>query len=116
MTLPNLIKFIFLIIPLFPSILYSQLNESDTISLKANLSLTGFWQAGNVQTTIFRARSEVSLKPVRGLVFTTKNSYVYKEFGQSKADEDVLSLNFLYYKPKQKVSPFALSFSIFLSK
>jgi len=52
----------------------------------------------------------VRYRPWEQWDFTTRNSYVYQEFGQQKADEDILSLNFLSFKPKAKVSPLALAF------
>ncbi len=91
-------------------LLSAQINESDTLKLKANLSLTGFWQAGNVETLIFRAKSDLSVKPWKKWVFKTNNSYVYQEFGKEKADEDFLSLNFLYFNPERKFYPLALGF------
>ena len=93
-----------------PILLLAQINESDTFNLKANLSLTGFWQGGNVETFIFRAKSEVSFKPAKKLVFKTINSYVYQAFGKVKADEDILSLNFLYFNPERKIYPLLLGF------
>ena len=87
------ILYYFLFLPIFLS---AQINESDTLNLKANLSLTGFYQGGNVETLIFRAKSDLSFKPLKKWVFKTKNSYVYQEFGKEKADEDILSLNFLH--------------------
>jgi hypothetical protein len=100
----------YFILLLFPALLSAQINESDTLGLKANLSLTGFWQAGNVETLIFRANSDVSFKPLENWVFKTQNSYVYQEFGKQKADEDILSLNFLYLHPERKVYPLLLGF------
>jgi hypothetical protein len=47
----------------FPILLSAQINESDTLNLKAKLALTGFWQSGNVETLIFRAKSDLSFKP-----------------------------------------------------
>ncbi len=94
----------------FPLFLSAQINESDTLKFKARLSLTGFWQGGNVETLIFRASSDLSVKPGKNLVFKTKNSYVYQEFGKEKADEDILSLNFLYFKPERKIYPLLLGF------
>ncbi|MEM1324207.1 MAG: DUF481 domain-containing protein [Bacteroidota bacterium] len=94
----------------FPLLLSAQINESDTLILKADLSLTGIWQEGNVETFIFRAKSEVSYKPWRQWVFKTRNSYVYQAFGKEKADEDILSLNFLYFNPQRKFYPQALGF------
>lgn len=93
-----------------PVILSAQINESDTLNLKAKLSLTGFWQSGNVETLIFRARSDVSYKPWKKWVFKTQNSYVYQEFGLEKADEDILSLNFLYFNPERRIYPLLLGF------
>lgn len=95
---------------LFPYLLLAQINESDTLSFKANLSLTGFYQGGNVETLIFRAKSDLSFKPLKKWVFKTQNSYVYQEFGKQKADEDILSLNFLYLNPERKIYPLLLGF------
>ena len=85
-------------------------DKSDTLKLKASLSLTGFWQGGNVETVIFRAKSDVSYKPLKKWVLRTKNSYVYQEFGKEKADEDILSLNFLYFDPEREIYPLLLGF------
>ncbi|NND15682.1 MAG: hypothetical protein HKN89_05110, partial [Eudoraea sp.] len=103
-------KKVFYYLLLLPFFLSAQIDESDTLNLKANLSLTGFWQGGNVETLIFRARSEVSFKPWKKWVFKTQNSYVYQEFGREKADEDILSLNFLYINPERKIYPLLLTF------
>lgn len=103
----NKIFFILIISPFFLS---AQINESDTLNFKADLSLTGFYQGGNVETFIFRAKSNMTLKPLRQWVFKTQNSYVYQEFGKQKADEDILSLNFLYLNPERKLYPLVLGF------
>ncbi|GAA4885751.1 hypothetical protein GCM10023311_05700 [Flaviramulus aquimarinus] len=94
----------------YPIFLSAQINESDSLKLKANLSVTGFWQSGNVETLIFRAKSDVAVKPWKKWVFKTKNSYVYQAFDKDKADEDILSLNFLYFNPDRKLYPFVLGF------
>jgi hypothetical protein len=94
----------------FPVLLSAQMNESDTLNFKAKLSLTGFWQGGNVETLIFRAKSDVSFKPAKKMVFKTINSYVYQAFGKVKADEDILSLNFLYFNADRKIYPLLLGF------
>ena len=103
-------KKLFYILLFAPTFLFAQINESDTLNVKAKLSLTGFFQGGNVQTLIFRAKADVSFKPIKNLVFKTQNSYVYQEFGKEKADEDILSLNFLYLNPDRKFYPLLLGF------
>lgn len=94
----------------FPIYLFAQTNESDTLKLQASLSSSGVFQGGNVQTVIFRVNSDVSYKPWKKWVFKNKNSFVYQEFGKTKADEDILSPNFLYFNPEQKVYPLLLGF------
>ena len=101
------VVYLFLIIPMM---LLSQVNESDTLKVKASLSITGFYQSGNVETFIFRAKTDLSVKPWKNWVFKNQNSYIYQEFGKEKADEDILSLNFLYLNPNRKIYPFALGF------
>jgi hypothetical protein len=103
----KILLFFLLILPFTKN---AQINESDTLTVKADLSLTGLYQGGNVETIIFRAKSGVSFKPLKKWVFKTQNSYVYQEFGKSKADEDILSLNFLYFNPKRKFYPLVLGF------
>lgn len=97
-------------ISLLPLSILAQVNESDSVKLKADLSLTGVFQGGNVQTVIFRAKSEASYRPWKKWVVKTINSYVYQEFGRVKADEDILSLNFLYFNPERKIYPLILAF------
>ena len=108
--MPKVLNKLFYIFLLLPMLLFAQINESDTLKIKANLSLTGFWQGGNVETLIFRAKSDLSFIPFKNWVFKTNNSYVYQEFGKEKADEDILSLNFLYLNPDRKIYPLLLGF------
>jgi hypothetical protein len=100
--------FIFLVIPIC---LFAQTDESDTLKFQARLSLSGIFQGGNVQTVIFRANSDLSYKLWEKWVFKTQNSFVYQEFGKQKADEDILSLNFLYFNPKKRIYPLLLGFA-----
>jgi hypothetical protein len=88
-----------LITPLFT---LAQINESDTLKVKANLSVTGFYQGGNVETLIFRTKTDFSIRIWEKWVFKNQNSYIYQEFDKEKADEDILSLNFLYLNPEKK--------------
>lgn len=103
-------KHLWIWIWLLPVGAWAQINESDTLDFKAKLALTGIFQEGNVETLIFRARTDISAKPLSSLVFKTSNSYVYQAFGGQKADADILSLNFLYLHPERKVYPLLLGF------
>jgi hypothetical protein len=100
-----LIAFLFL-----PFLTDAQDTKTDTLKLKASLSLTGFWQSGNVETLIFRAKADLSYRFAEKWVYRTRNSYLYQEFGNEKADEDILSLNFLSFSPDRKTFPLVLGF------
>lgn len=103
-------KRLVLIFFVLPICLFAQTDESDTLKLQARLSLSGIFQGGNVQTVIFRANSDLSYNLWKKWVFKTQNSFVYQEFGKQKADEDILSLNFLYFNPRKKIYPLLLGF------
>ena len=94
----------------FPIFLSAQINESDTLNVKASLAITGLYQGGNVETLIFRAKTDLSFKPWKKWVFKNQNSYLYQAFDKEKADEDILILNFLYLNPERKIYPFVLGF------
>ncbi|MEM9053365.1 MAG: DUF481 domain-containing protein [Bacteroidota bacterium] len=83
----------------------SQTPEADTLKLKASLSLSGIYQTGNVQTLIFRAKSDISYRPWRKWVYNNRTSYLYQAFDREKADQDIVSLNFLYFNPDQRFYP-----------
>lgn len=97
----------FLVFPIFIS---AQINESDSLKVKASISVTGFWQGGNVETLILRGRTDFSAEPWEKWVFKNTNSYVYQAFGKEKADADFLSLNFLYFNPERRFYPQVLGF------
>lgn len=106
----KLLPKVLLIVGVISRALNAQINDSDSLSFKADLSISGFYQKGNVETIIFRAVSNTSFKLNNRLVLKTQNSYVYQEFGNVKADEDLLSLNFLYLDPGKAMYPLALAF------
>lgn len=104
---------IFILLLFLPVFLEAQTDESDTLNtdtlkFKADLSLTGFWQSGNVNTLIFRAKADLKWKPLEKLQIRSQNSYLYQEFGKEKADEDILSLNFIEYNPEKRFFPLAI--------
>jgi hypothetical protein len=99
-----------LVLLVFPIFLSAQINESDSLKVMGSLSLTGFWQSGNVETLILRGRTDFSVKPWKKWVYKNTNSYVYQEFGNVKADADFLSLNFVYFNPERRFYPQVLAF------
>ena len=56
-------KQILLFFFLFPIFVSAQINESDSLKVKASLSFTGLWQSGNVETLILRGRTDFSIRP-----------------------------------------------------
>jgi len=105
-------KKLFYCLVFFPFWLSAQTSEGDTLKsngdslkLKASLALTGLFQSGNIETIIFRAKSDISYKPLNKWLFNTRNSYLYQEFDRDKADLDIVSLNFLYFSPDAIWSP-----------
>ncbi len=87
---------------------YAQLNESDTARFQFRAEASGAWQQGNVDLLVLRGRLELVSNSHHPIVFKTQNNSLYQEFSGFKADNDINSRNYLYWKPKQKVYPFAM--------
>lgn len=101
-------KFI-IILAVLPFITQAQINESDTARVQLRSSITGNYQAGNVQLFALRGRIELSATG-KNIVFKTQNNGLYQSFFKTKADADLFSRNFLYYRPQQRVYPFVMGF------
>lgn len=91
-------------------ILSAQLNESDTLRFQGRVSLTGASQKGNVELLTVRGRLELSYAPGQVLVYKSQNSLLYQEFSGRKADADLFSRNYLYYRPSKKLYPFFIAY------
>jgi hypothetical protein len=87
---------------------YAQLNESDTARFQLRAGITGVWQSGNVELLALRSRLEMVTNGKKNFVFKSQNNSLYQEFSGFKADNDLNSRNFLYYKPQKSFYPFAL--------
>lgn len=90
---------------------YSQINESDTVRLQTRLAITGAWQTGNVAMFTTRNKLDLTVTPIEYFVFKTQNTYLYQAFFNKKADEDLSSRNFIYWKPQKTVYPFVMFFA-----
>lgn len=88
----------------------AQLNESDTTLVQVRASLTGTIQQGNVDVTTVRGKLDFTLSPVRDWVFKSQNSSLYQSFYATKADNDLFSRNYVYFRPWQRVYPFGIGY------
>lgn len=87
----------------------AQINESDTLKFQLRATLTGNFQRGNVNVTSIRSKLDFSYSPLNNWVFKSQNSSLYQSFA-AKADNDIFSRNFLYFNPKNRIYPYAISF------
>jgi hypothetical protein len=96
---------LFVLIILLPLLGFGQTPESDTLTLKASASVSGLYQTGNIETLIFRAKTDISYRPWDKWIYNNRTSYLFQEFDKVKADEDIVSLNFLYFDPDRRLYP-----------
>ena len=92
-------------------IAFSQLNESDTSRFQFRLSSTGAWQEGNVSIFAIRSSIEIVSNGKKSFVFKSQFNNLYQEFGHKKADHDLYSRSFLYYRPSTTLYPFTMLFA-----
>lgn len=110
MKLDFTILFVAIVMLLFSSIAIAQLNESDTMQSQFRAALSGTWQKGNVELLAIRGKLELVSNGKKSLVFKSQASSLYQEFGNRKADNDLYSRNFLYYKPRARFYAFSMAF------
>jgi hypothetical protein len=105
-------KTLFILVILFCAIgkIFAQLNESDTIHFQLRASITGNYQQGNVEVLNVRSKLDFTFWPHKNWVFKSQNSSLYQAFFSTKADNDVFSRNYLYYKPQHKLYPFMIAY------
>ncbi len=88
----------------------AQINESDTAQIQIRASLTGNYQKGNVDLLVIRSRVDALYAPTKEWVFKSQNNSLYQAFYDKKADNDVFSRNWLYFKPQKRFYPYIISF------
>ena len=88
--------------------MFAQINESDTTRFQLRANLTGNYQQGNVTVTTIKSRFDFWYAPVSDWVFKSQNSSLYQSFYKKKADNDIFSRNYFYYKPHNKIYPLLL--------
>ncbi len=95
---------------LFAGIATAQIHEGDTLRVQVRSALTGSYQTGNVDLLAIRGKLDAVFKCTPNLVFKSQNSHLYQAFYGKKADNDLFSRNYLYFKPHQKVYPYAIGY------
>ena len=90
--------------------LMAQLNESDTLRFQWRGTLTGNDQHGNVEVFTLRSKMDAVYAPVKDWVFKSQNNSLYQSFYGKKADNDLFSRNYLYFRPQQRIYPFAIAY------
>lgn len=88
----------------------AQLNESDTLKFQLRASLTGNYQKGNIEVLTIKSKIDFTYSPIKDIVFKSQNSSLYQQFYKVKADNDIFSRNYFYYKPQRRIYPFAIAY------
>lgn len=99
-----------LLLSLSCTLLQAQFNESDTVKFQLRTSFTGNYQRGNVNILTLRGRLDITYAPLKNLVFKTQNSSLYQELFSAKADNDIFSRNYIYFKPRKRLYPFGIAY------
>ena len=92
------------------TITQAQLDESDSAKTQVRLVLNGNRQKGNVNMAMVRGRMDFLFRINPDFIFKTQNSLLYQEFFEKKADQDIFSRNYLYFKPQNKFYPYAIGY------
>ncbi len=85
----------------------AQLNESDSIRWQVKLNATGSVLDGNVARTLLLHRLEVA-HANKNWGLSTRNDYQYGTTRYMLTESDVISTNFFYFKPLNKVYPYLM--------
>lgn len=88
----------------------AQLNEADTIKFQLRSSIGGNYQRGNVEFLSIRGKLDFSIVPNNTWVVKSQNSTLYQAFYSRKADQDIFSRNYLYYKTEHRFYPFGIGY------
>lgn len=93
------------------TICQAQLNESDTLQKQVRASLTANYQKGNLDIFTVRTKLDVLQKFSKHFSFKSQNNSLYQSFYGNKADNDINSKNYLYYRPNKKIYPYAIVYA-----
>lgn len=88
----------------------AQLNESDTARLQMRMAFSGNYQQGNVELLSLKARGDLTVHAGRYWVYKTQNASLYQQFAGRRADQDLFSRHYVYYRPERRLYPFGISY------
>jgi len=88
----------------------AQINESDTMKLQLQISLTGNYQRGNVELLTLFSRNEFLIRPFSNWALKTQISSLYTKFSETQVDNNIFSRNVLYYKPERRLYSYISAF------
>lgn len=103
-------KFFILAILFTASKLHAQLNESDTTKFQLRITAGGNFQKGNVEVMTIKSRLDFTYAPVNNFIIKSQNISLYQSFYGRKADNDIFSRNYLYYRPQRRIYPFGIAY------
>lgn len=85
----------------------AQLNESDTLPLQLKLTTTGSYLDGIVSRLLLINRAELAYaNPQWGI--SSRNDYQYGQTFNRQTEADLVSYNFLYMRPLQRLYPYVM--------
>ncbi|MEQ9118993.1 DUF481 domain-containing protein [Fulvivirga sp.] len=88
----------------------AQINESDTTKFQLQWLSGGSYQTGNVELLRINNQFDLTFKTTSNLVFKSQNNHLFQEIVSKKADNDLMSKNYLYYQPQRRLYPYAVTF------
>jgi hypothetical protein len=88
----------------------AQFNESDTMKLQLQISLTGNYQKGNVELFTLLSRNEFLIRPFPNWALKSQISSLYTKFSDKQIDNNIFSRNVLYYKPERRLYSYISAF------
>lgn len=104
----NKICLFFIVVLLSAGKLFAQLNENDSIPWQVKFNATGSILDGNVARTLLLNRIEVAHANKQWGI-STRNDYQYGRTFYKLTENDVISYNFLYLRPLNKIYPYLMA-------
>lgn len=90
--------------------LKAQLSESDSLKRAFLINATGNLSYGNVDRQFLLSNLQYVHRIGDSWAFKTQNSHRFGRSSKSVVANDLLALNYLYYKPRNKFYPYAVVF------